>query len=184
MWNMQLCMAHLLVVADFRYLQYSASGGAKSSFSTQKWLYFPSRLLSFKDSRHWRPPKDSPWKAAYIIYQALNYLINNGRLNWGNRLVKTGAKPAGSGFSWICYTRNCPKLEPLLTLERDDIALCAVMMVELRTTKGWGKKMGMIWMIQSDMRNQRYNLLNWVSKILYHCHYILNQKSHLLYWQC
>jgi len=46
---MQLCMADLLVVCDFRYHQNSASGGTKTSFLDQQWLYFPSRLLSFKD---------------------------------------------------------------------------------------------------------------------------------------
>jgi hypothetical protein len=77
---MQLCLAHLLVVSEFRYLQKSAIGGAKTSFSDQKWLYFQSRLLSIKDITHWRPPKDAPCKAAYFTYQALNYLINIGGL--------------------------------------------------------------------------------------------------------
>jgi hypothetical protein len=36
MGNMQLCMAHLLVVSDFPYLQNSASGGAKTLFLGQK----------------------------------------------------------------------------------------------------------------------------------------------------
>jgi len=74
-------MAHLLVDSDCRYLQTSASGGSKTSFSDQKLLYFQSRLLSFKDIEHWRAPKDAPCKAAYFTYQALNYLINIGGLN-------------------------------------------------------------------------------------------------------
>jgi hypothetical protein len=82
----------------------------------QKWLYFQSRLLSFKDIEHWRPPKDALCKAAYFMYQALNYLINIGGLIWGNRLAKTGPEPASSGFSWNPYSRNSPKMEPLLTL--------------------------------------------------------------------
>jgi len=110
-------MAHLLVDSDFRYLQTSASGGSKTSFSGQKWLYFQSCLLRFKDIEHWRAPKDAPCKAAYFTYQALNNLINIGGLNWGNRFAKTGTEPAGSGFSWNRYSRNGPKMKPLLTLD-------------------------------------------------------------------
>ena len=116
MWNMQLFMARLVVGSDFRYHQNSASGGAKTSFLDQKWLYFQIHLLSFKDIKHWRPPEDAPWKAAYFRYQALNCLTNIGGLNWGNHLAKTGTKPASTGFSWNQYSRNGPKMEPLLTL--------------------------------------------------------------------
>jgi len=115
MRNMLLCMAHLLVVSDVRYLQNSASSGAKTSFSDHKWLYFQSCLLSFKDMEHWRQPKDAPWKAAYFTYQALNYLINIGGLIGGNHLAKTGTEPASSRFSWNRYSWNGPKMEPLLT---------------------------------------------------------------------
>jgi len=116
MWNMQHCMAHHLMVSDFRYHQNWASGGAKTSLLNQKWLYFQSHLLSSKDIEYWRPPKDAPWKAAYFTYQALNNLINIGGLNWGNRLAKTGTEPTGSGFASNHYSRNGPKMEPLLTL--------------------------------------------------------------------
>jgi len=116
MSNMQLCVAHLLAVSDFRYLENSASGGPKTSFLGQKWLYFWSCLLSFKDIEHRRPPKDAPCNAAYFTYQAVNILINIGGLNWGNHLAKTGTEPAHSGFSWICYCRHGPKMDSLLTL--------------------------------------------------------------------
>jgi hypothetical protein len=33
---MQLCMAQLVVISDFQYLQNSATGGAKTPFSGQK----------------------------------------------------------------------------------------------------------------------------------------------------
>jgi len=65
----------------------------------QKWLYFQSHLLSFEDVKHWRPPEVAPWKAAYFTYQALNFLINIGGLNWGNQLAKTGTEPPGSWVS-------------------------------------------------------------------------------------
>jgi hypothetical protein len=114
---MQLCMAHLLGVTNFQYLQNSASGGAKTSFSDQKWLYFQSHLLSIKDITHWRPPKDAPCKAAYFTYQALNNLINIGGLISENCTVKTGTEWAGSGISSNHYSRNGPKVEPVLTLK-------------------------------------------------------------------
>ena len=116
MWNMQLFQTHLLVVSDCWYIQNSASGGAKMSFLNQQWLYFPSRLLSFKDIKYWRPQKDAPCKAAYFIYQALNLLFNIGELNCGNRLAKTGTEQAGLRFSWNCHSRHGPKMQPLLTL--------------------------------------------------------------------
>jgi hypothetical protein len=73
-------------------------------------------LLSFKDIKNRRPPKDAPSAAAYFMYQTLNYRINNGGLNRGNHLVQTRTEPARSGFSWNGYNRNGPKTEPLLTL--------------------------------------------------------------------
>jgi len=75
---MQCCTAHLLVVSNVRYLQNSASNGAKTSFLGEKSLYFQSRLLSFEDIKNRRPPKDAPHRAAYFTYQALNFLINIG----------------------------------------------------------------------------------------------------------
>jgi len=114
---MLICLAHLLVDSDFRYLETSASGGSKTSFSGQKWPYFQTRLLSFKDIEHWRGPKDAPCKATYFTYQARNYLINIGELIWGNSLAKTGTELAGSRFSCNRYSRHCPKTGPLLTLD-------------------------------------------------------------------
>jgi len=116
MWNMQLCMAHLLVVSDCRYLQNWASGGAKTSFSDQKWLYFQSRLLSFKHIEYWKPPKHAPCKTAYFTFQALNNLINIGGLNGVNCLGKTQTKLASSRFSWNRSSRNGLNMEPLPTL--------------------------------------------------------------------
>jgi len=114
MWNMQHGKAHHLVVREFRYLQNSASSGAKSLFSNQKWLYFQSCLLSFKDIKHWSPPKDAAWKAAYFTYPALNFLINIGGLNWGNHFAKPGTELAGCGFSLNQCSRNCLIMELLL----------------------------------------------------------------------
>jgi hypothetical protein len=42
--------------------------------------------------------------------------MNIGGLDQGNRLAKTGPKPAGFGFSPTRYSRNRSKREPLLTL--------------------------------------------------------------------
>jgi hypothetical protein len=109
-------MAHLLVVSDFRYLQYSASGDAETLFSDQKWLYFQSRLLSFRDIKHWRAAKDASCKAACFTNQGLNFLISIGGLNRGNNFPKTGTNPAYCGFSWNHNSRNGPNLELLLTL--------------------------------------------------------------------
>jgi hypothetical protein len=78
---MQLCIAYHLVVTDISHLQNSESSGAKTSFSDQKWLCFQSRLLSIKDTKHSRTPKDAPCKAEYFTYQALNYLIEIGGHN-------------------------------------------------------------------------------------------------------
>jgi len=61
---MQLCMAHLLVVSNFRYLQNLASDGAKPWVFSEKSLYFQSRLLSFEDIGNRRPPKDAPRNTA------------------------------------------------------------------------------------------------------------------------
>jgi len=116
MWNMQHCMAHLLVVAEFQYLQKSVCGGAKTPFSYLKCLYFQSHLLSIKDIEHWRPPKDVSCQTAYFIYQALNYLINIGGHDWGNHLAKTRTELVASGFSWNQCSRNSPKTEQLLIL--------------------------------------------------------------------
>jgi hypothetical protein len=57
---MQLCMAHLLVVSDFRYLQNSASDGAKTWILGEESPYFQSHLLSFEDIKNRRPPTDAP----------------------------------------------------------------------------------------------------------------------------
>jgi len=118
MWNMQRCMAHLLVDCGVPYLPNSARGGAKTMFSDHNWLYFQSRLLRFKDIEHWRLPKDAPCKAAYFTYQALNFLFNIVGLSWANHLVKTRTEPAGSRCSLIYYITNHPKMEPLLILLR------------------------------------------------------------------
>jgi hypothetical protein len=70
-----------LVVSDFRYLENSASGGAKTPFWSQKCLYIQSHLLSFKDIEHWKATKDPPCKSAYFTYQAPNFLIDIGGIN-------------------------------------------------------------------------------------------------------
>jgi hypothetical protein len=48
-------------------------------------------------------------------------------------------------------------------IERDDITLCSAMMVELWTrNREMGMQLRTIWRIQADMRNQGYNLPEWV----------------------
>jgi len=150
MWNMQLCMAHFLVCSNFRYLWNSASGGAKTPFSGQKWQYFQSHLLSFKDIDFWKAPKDAPWKTACFTYQALNLVINIGGLNGGNRLAKTGTEPAGSRFSCNRYSRNGPQMEPLLTL-----ALGHFVMLHM-TVIAWD-------LIQSSMEYEPKQIPTWRS---------------------
>jgi len=61
---MQHSIVHGLVVSNYRYLQNSASDGAKTWFLGEKSLYFQSCLLSFEDIENRRPPKDAPCKAA------------------------------------------------------------------------------------------------------------------------
>jgi hypothetical protein len=61
---MQLCMVHLLVVSDFRYLQNSASGFAITVIFRPKSMFLHHRLPSFEDIEKWRLPKDAPCKAA------------------------------------------------------------------------------------------------------------------------
>jgi len=65
---------------------------------------------------HRRPPKNTPCKAACFIYHALNFLINLGRLNGGNRLAKTRSKPTGAMLSLKLYSWNCPKMELFVPL--------------------------------------------------------------------
>jgi len=40
-----------------------------------------SSLLSFEDIKNQRQPKDAPSKAAYFMYQTLNYVMNIHGLN-------------------------------------------------------------------------------------------------------
>jgi hypothetical protein len=73
-------------------------------------------LLSFKDIKNRRPPKDAPSAAAYFLNQTRNYRINIRRLDGGNLLPQTRTELARSGFSLNRYNRNSLKTEPLLTL--------------------------------------------------------------------
>jgi len=41
--------------------------------------------------------------------------------------------------------------------------------------------MRMIWRIQADMRNQGYDLPDWVEKTSYRCYFALDWDSYLLY---
>jgi len=77
---MQLCMAHLLVVFDFRYLQNSASGFESTVIFCTKTMFLNHRLPSFEDIGNWRPPNAAPCKAALFSYHAVNTLINIGDL--------------------------------------------------------------------------------------------------------
>jgi len=115
MWNMQLWIVHCLFISNFWHLQNSASSGTKTSVWNQKWLNFQSPLLNFKDIEHWKPPKHAPCKVAYFTYQAVNFLINIGGLNWANHMAKHRIQTASSRVSWNRYSRNSPKMEPLLT---------------------------------------------------------------------
>jgi len=45
----------------------------------------------------------------------------------------------------------------------------------------WWMKMGMIWRIRAEMRNQGYDLPDWVWKTSYRCNYSLDRDSYLPY---
>jgi len=61
---MQLCMAHLLVVSNFRYLQNSASGFEITVIFRPKTMFLHHWLLSFEDIKNRRLQRDAVWKAA------------------------------------------------------------------------------------------------------------------------
>ena len=53
-------------------------------------------------------------------------------------------------------------------IESYDLTLCSAMMVELWTRKREiGMKLRTMWRIRADMRNQGYNLPDWVGKTSY-----------------
>ena len=85
-WNIQHCIAPLLVVSNVRYLWNLASNFENRVIIGPKTMFFRHCLLSFDDIDNWRPPKDAPCKATYFPYQALNGRINIGGLNWAVRL--------------------------------------------------------------------------------------------------
>jgi hypothetical protein len=65
-------------------------------------------------------------------------------------------------------------------IERDDLTLCSAMMVELwMRNREMGMKMRTMWRIRADMRNQGYNLPDWVGKTLYLYDYRLDRNSYL-----
>jgi len=113
---MKLCMAKLLVVSNFRYLQNSASNGAKTWFLGEKSLYFQTCLLSFEDIENPRQPKVAPCNAARLTYRGQDSLGNLGRLNQGILSGNPRTERADSSSSLTSYTSNCPKAEPLPTL--------------------------------------------------------------------
>jgi len=43
-------------------------------------------------------------------------------------------------------------------------------------------KIRTMWRTQADMRNQGYDLPDWVGKTSYQCNYMLDQDSYLPYW--
>jgi len=61
---MQLCMAHLFVVSDFRYLENSASGFENTVIFRPKTMFLHHRLPSFEDIENWRRSNEAPCKAA------------------------------------------------------------------------------------------------------------------------
>jgi len=67
-------------------------------------------------------------------------------------------------------------------IERDDLTLCSAMMVELWTRKGeMGMKMRTMWWIRADMRNQGFDLPDWVGKTSYRGNYTPDRDSYLPY---
>ena len=67
-------------------------------------------------------------------------------------------------------------------IQRDDLTLCCAMMIVLRTRmREMAMKMRMMWRIRADMRNQQYDLPEWVGKIWYRCNYMPDRDSYLLY---
>jgi len=86
MSNIQFYTVHLLVVSDSAYLKNSASGIENGAILGPKMRFLPNRLLNFHDIDNRSTPKDAPCKAAYLIYQMLNYLTNINGHNWTVRL--------------------------------------------------------------------------------------------------
>jgi len=67
-------------------------------------------------------------------------------------------------------------------MERDDLTLCSAMMAELWTGKReMGMKLRTMCRIREDMRNQGYDLPDWVVKTLYRFNYTPDWDSYLLY---
>jgi len=85
-WNVQRCMAHFLVVSKVWYLCHSASCYENRVIFGPKTMFLHHNLLTFEDIENRGPRQDAPCEAAYFTYQALNYLINIGGLNWPVRL--------------------------------------------------------------------------------------------------
>jgi len=81
MSNLQFHTVHLLVVFDFAYLKNSARVFEKGAILGPKMRFLPNCLLNFHDIENRRTPKDAPCKAAYLIYQMLNFLTNIHGLN-------------------------------------------------------------------------------------------------------
>jgi len=75
-WNMELLMAHRLVVSAFWYLQNSGSGFEIIVILGRKTRFLGYCLERFNDIGNRRRPKDAPCWAAYFTYQTLNSLIN------------------------------------------------------------------------------------------------------------
>jgi fructosamine-3-kinase len=67
-------------------------------------------------------------------------------------------------------------------IERDDLTLCSAMMAELSMRKReMGMKMRTMWRIRADMRNQGYDLPNWVGKTMNRCNNTPDWDLYLLY---
>jgi len=67
-------------------------------------------------------------------------------------------------------------------ISRDDITLCSAMMVEIWTRqREMVMMMRTMWRIQADMRNQGYDLPDWVGKTSYQCNYTPHWDLYLPY---
>jgi len=97
-----------------------------------------------------------PGSWSYIQGSTRNHENEWKTNNLGCMLYSVYAVLGGNSWSWQGE------------IGRDNSTLCSVMMIELWTRKrGMGMKMRMMWRIRAGLRNQGYDLPDWVGKTSY-----------------
>ena len=66
-------------------------------------------------------------------------------------------------------------------IEMDDLTLCSVMIIVNEKQRDGGMRIRMMWRIRASMRNQGYDLPDWVGKTSYRCNYTPDGDSYLPY---